>query len=45
MVYIKYLDSKNNFIETRKDFDSYEEAEKWMSDNFEKYNLDMIKYK
>jgi len=42
--YINYLDCKNNFIETRKDFKSYELALNWLKENFEKYSIDMIKY-
>jgi len=42
--YIEYLDSKNNFRKAKKDFSSYEEAKKWMVDNIEKMDIDMIKY-
>lgn len=42
--YIDYLNSKNNFRETRKDFSSYEDAKKWIMGNFEKWDIDMIKY-
>jgi len=42
--YIKYLDCKNNFTETKKEFKTYEEAEKWLLNNFEKPDIDMIKY-
>ena len=42
--YIDYLNCKNNFKETRKDFLSYDDAFKWLKDNFEKWDVDMIKY-
>lgn len=42
--FIDYLDSKNNFQETRKDFKTYEDARKWMFKNFENPNIDMINY-
>ncbi len=42
--YIDYLDSKNHFKQTRKDFKNYETALAWMKQNFEKWDLDMIKY-
>jgi len=42
--YINYLDSKNNFKQTRKEFNSYEEAVSFLKSTFEKYNLDMINY-
>jgi len=42
--YIEYLDSKNNFKTTKKDFETYEKAYKWMIGNFEKVNIDFIKY-
>lgn len=42
--YIKYLDCKNNFKETRKEFKTYEEAKDWLFKNFEKPNIDMISY-
>lgn len=44
MVYINYLDSKNNFQQTKKDFNCFDDAVNWLSKNFEKFNLDMIKY-
>lgn len=41
--YIDYLDCKNKFKETRKEFKSYENAYSWMLKNFEKPNIDFIK--
>lgn len=42
--YIDFLDSKNNFQQTRKYFKDYDSALVWMKQNFEKWDLDMIKY-
>jgi len=42
--YIDYLDSKNKFRETRKEFATFDEAKQWMIENFEKIDLDFIKY-
>ena len=42
--FINYLDSKNNFKETKKDFKSFEAANNWMLKNFEKINIDLIKF-
>jgi hypothetical protein len=42
--YIDYLDSKNNFKETRKDFKNYETAYGWMIKSIEKTNRDYIKF-
>jgi len=42
--YIDYLDSKNNFRQTRKDFKNYAAARRWGIDNFEKFDIDMIKF-
>ena len=42
--YIEYLDAKNKFQKTTKDFESYEAAYKWMVENFEKVDIDFIKY-
>jgi len=42
--YIKYMDSKNNFIETTIEFVSFELAEKWMIENIENPNMDMINF-
>lgn len=42
--YIKYLDSKNNFRETTKDFKTYEDAYAWMVKTFDTVNRDFINY-
>ena len=42
--YIDYLDCKNNFRETTKDFETYEEAVKWARENFDKYDPDYINF-
>jgi hypothetical protein len=42
--YIEFLDSKNGFKQTKKDFKTFEKAKKWMLENFEKPNIDFIKY-
>jgi hypothetical protein len=42
--YIEFLDSKNGFKQTKKDFKTFEEAKKWMVENFEKTNIDFIQY-
>lgn len=42
--YIKYLDAKNKFKETIKEFITYDDAKKWLFDNIEKPNLDTIKF-
>jgi len=44
LCYIQYLNSKNNFKPTKKDFKSYEEAYKWMQKTFDTPNRDFIKY-
>ena len=41
--YIKYLNASNNFKETEVDFNSYDEAKKWLFENIEKPDIDMIK--
>lgn len=43
-VYIDYLNKEKNFKRDRKYFDSYEEAKKWASKNFDRFNSDMINY-
>lgn len=40
--YIKYLDSKNNFNETKKDFKNYDDAVKFMTETFDTVNSDFI---
>ena len=42
--YINYLDAKNRFKPTKKDFKNYEAAFEWMRQNLEKMDLDMIHY-
>ena len=42
--YIEYLDCKNKFRKTKKDFTSYYAAYNWMVKNIEKPNVDFIKY-
>lgn len=42
--YVKYLDCKNNFKETIKDFKTYKEAWDWVRGNFDNPNLDYIYY-
>lgn len=42
--YIDYLNAKDNFRETRKEFVTYQDALNWMKSNFEKWDIDMIKY-
>lgn len=43
-VYVKYLDCKNNFRETTKDFKSFEEAWDWIKKTFDKPSKDFIHY-
>ena len=40
--YIDFLDSKNEFKKTRKEFKTYQDAYKWMVSNFEKWDIDWI---
>ena len=42
--YIDYMDCENNFQETRKEFKNYDAAYNWMISNFEKWDIDWIKY-
>lgn len=42
--YIKYLDCKNNFTPTIKEFKTFEKARSWLLENFEKPDIDMINY-
>jgi len=44
-VYIEFMNKDKGFKVDRKSFKSYEEAKKWASKNFERFNPDMIKYK
>lgn len=43
-VYIDFLDCKNKYIKTRKEFLTYDDAHRWMCDNFDKPNRDFINY-
>ena len=40
--YIDYLNKDKGFKRDRKYFESYEMAEKWAKENFERFDLDMI---
>ncbi len=42
--YIDFMDSKNNFKPTRKDFISYESAKKWINKTMDEFhrNYDLI---
>lgn len=42
--YIDYLDSKNRFRETRKEFKSFAAADTWGKANLPNYCIDMVKY-
>jgi len=42
--FVKYLDCKNNFKVTKKDFKDYKTAWAWVLKNFEKPNADFINY-
>jgi hypothetical protein len=42
--YIEYLDCKNKFRKTKKEFVNYEVAYNWMVKNIENPNIDFIKY-
>lgn len=42
--FIDYLDCKNKFRETRKEFENYESAFAWMCETFDKPNVDFINY-
>lgn len=41
--YIEYLNKDKNYQRDRKYFDTFEDAAQWGKDNFENFNLDMIK--
>ena len=43
-VYINYLDSKNRFKETRKEFKTFDDAVKFMRETFDTVNTDFINY-
>lgn len=40
--YINFLDSKNGFKETRKEFETYGQAIQFMMDTFDTVNSDLI---
>ena len=42
--YIEYLDCKNKFRKTRKEFKTYQEALQFMIDTFDTVNSDFIKF-
>jgi hypothetical protein len=44
-IYIEFLNKKKGFAKDTKHFDSYADAVKWGKENFENFNMDMIKYK
>jgi hypothetical protein len=41
--YIEYLNKNKNFAKDKKYFSTYENALKFLQNNFDKYNIDMIK--
>ena len=43
-VYIDYMDCENNYKETRKYFENYEEAMSFMIKTFDTVNSDFINY-
>jgi hypothetical protein len=43
-IFIEYLNKKKGYVMDRKYFNSYEEAERWARDNFDKFDKDYIKY-
>ncbi|NQX81270.1 MAG: hypothetical protein HRT66_04660 [Flavobacteriaceae bacterium] len=42
--YIDYLDSRNNYIKSRKSFESYQDAFDWMVRTFDTIDKDFIYY-
>jgi hypothetical protein len=44
VVYVEFLDCKNKYIQTRKDFETYENAWKWVCKTFDNPSKDFIKY-
>lgn len=42
--YIDFLDSEKNFQQTRKDFETYDDAVAFLRSNFERFDVDMINY-
>lgn len=43
-VYVKYLDAKNKFTETTKDFKTFADAWEWVKETFDKPSQDFIHY-
>ena len=43
-IFIEYLNKNKGYVMDRKYFNSYEEAESWARDNFDKFDNDYIKY-
>ena len=43
-IYVNFLDSKNNYLPTKKDFATFEEALQWIYKTFDKPSKDFIKY-
>lgn len=43
-VYVKYLDCKNGFKESKKDFKTYNEAWNWIVETFDNPSKDFIYY-
>ena len=42
--YIEYLDCKNRFKRTKKEFKTYKKAKDWAIKNLENFNSDFIKF-
>jgi hypothetical protein len=43
--YVEFLNKNKGFAKDTKEFENFESALQWCKDNFEKFNIDMIKYK
>ena len=43
-VYVDFLDCKNNYTQTRKNFETYENAWKWVCKTFDNPSKDFINY-
>jgi len=44
IVYVDFLDYKNDYKKTRKNFETYEKAWKWVVKTFDSPNKDFIQY-
>lgn len=44
IIFIEYLNKDKNFTVDKIYFENYKDAVQWGKDNFENFNLDMIKY-